>query len=58
MRIVIFIPDTEYGGIIDDIQSDGYELTFGGLTWRGLLTQKNCRATDWERPPCAEWRIK
>ncbi len=36
----IFIPDTEYGGIIDDIQSDGYELTFGGLTWRGLLTKK------------------
>lgn len=36
----IFIPDTEYGGIIDDIQSDGYELTFGGLTWRGLLMRK------------------
>lgn len=36
----IFIPDTEYGGIIDDIQSDGYELTFSGLTWRGLLTRK------------------
>lgn len=36
----IFIPDTEYGGIIDNIKSDGYELTFDGLTWRGLLTQK------------------
>lgn len=36
----IFIPDTEYGGIIDNIKSNGYELTFDGLTWRGLLTQK------------------
>lgn len=36
----IFIPDTEYGGIIDDIQSLGNELIFGGLTWRGLLAKK------------------
>lgn len=36
----IFIPGTEYGGIIDDILSDGYELTFSGLTWRGLLMRK------------------
>ena len=35
----IFSPGTEFGGIIEDIQSDTSksEITFTGYTWRGLL---------------------
>lgn len=36
----LFMPDTEYGGIIDDIQTETNVLTIRGLTWRGLLTKK------------------
>lgn len=36
-----FVPDTEFGGIIEDIQSDtSYpSITYRGYTWRGFLDQ-------------------
>ncbi len=36
-----FIPDTEFGGIIEDVQSNtSYDdITYGGYTWRGYLDQ-------------------
>ena len=38
----IFIPQTEYGGIIDDLEviTSTREIVPRGLTWRGLLTKK------------------
>ena len=35
----IFAPGTEFGGIIEDVQSntEDAEITFTGYTWRGLL---------------------
>lgn len=36
-----FVPNTEYGGIIEDVQSDtsSEEITYMGYTWRGYLEQ-------------------
>ena len=36
-----FVPETEYGGIIEDVQSDTSfsNLTYGGYVWRGYLEQ-------------------
>ena len=36
-----FVPDTEFGGIIEDVQSNtSYDdITYGGYTWRGYLDQ-------------------
>ena len=38
----VFIPDTEYGGIIRDIESitKTREIVLRGNTWRGMLTKK------------------
>lgn len=39
---LIYIPDTEYGGIVKRIEVDtkqGY-ISLGGLTWRGMLKSK------------------
>ena len=38
----IFIPQTEYGGIIDDLEviTSTREIVLRGLTWRGLLMKK------------------
>lgn len=38
----IFIPQTEYGGIIDDLEviTSTREIVLRGLTWRGLLSEK------------------
>ncbi len=39
---LIYIPNTEYGGIIEDmeVQTVSSSVILRGLTWRGLLTQK------------------
>lgn len=36
-----YVPDTEYGGIIEDIQSatSSADITYMGYTWRGFLDQ-------------------
>ena len=38
----IFVPDTEYGGIVGDLESDTntQEVTARGRTWRGMLEYK------------------
>lgn len=38
----IYIPNTEYGGIIEkmEVKTESSELLFTGHTWRGLLKQK------------------
>lgn len=38
----IFIPDTEYGGLLEDCKTSTKDgtVTWLGYTWRGLLTQK------------------
>lgn len=38
----IFVPDTEYGGIVGGIKSDTSAgiITISGLTWRGVLAKK------------------
>ena len=40
----IYIPDTEWGGIIeyDEGTTDSESLTLKGWTWRGLLTRNTC----------------
>ncbi len=42
-----FIPDTEFGGIIEDVQSNtSYDdITYGGYTWRGYLRPARYTAT-------------
>lgn len=39
-RYMIFIPGTEYGGLIEDRETEKERITWGGKTWRGLLEQK------------------
>lgn len=38
----IYIPDTEYGGLLEDlsVNTKNNEVTWTGYTWRGLLSQK------------------
>jgi hypothetical protein len=38
----IYIEGTEYGGVVDDVQSDtaAQEVTYTGRTWHGLLNSK------------------
>lgn len=44
----IFIPDTEYGGLIEDMNviTANDEIKLNGYTWRGLLTQKIVEPQD------------
>lgn len=44
----LFIPLTEFGGIIDDIEvlTSTSEIVFRGLTWRGMLQKKIVRPPD------------
>ena len=44
----IFIPDTEYGGLIEDMNviTANDEIKLNGYTWRGLLTQKVVEPPD------------
>lgn len=44
----IFIPDTEYGGLIEDMNviTANDEIKLTGYTWRGLLTQKVVEPPD------------
>lgn len=46
----IFIPQTEYGGIIDDLEviTSTREIVLRGLTWRGLLMKKVVEPPDGE----------
>lgn len=46
----IFIPGTEYGGIIEDIEVNtrNEEIVLRGKTWRGLLSQKVVEPPDGE----------
>lgn len=46
----IFIPQTEYGGIIDDLEviTSTREIVLRGPTWRGLLAQKVVEPPDGE----------
>jgi hypothetical protein len=38
----VYIEGTEYGGVVDDVQSDtaAQEVTYTGRTWHGLLNSK------------------
>ena len=40
MKTRIFIPNTEWGGIIEDVESAGDKIYARGLTWRGLFDKK------------------
>lgn len=44
----VFIPDTEYGGLIEDMNviTKNDEIKLNGYTWRGLLTQKVVEPPD------------
>lgn len=44
----IFIPGTEYGGIIDDLRviTASNEIVLTGQTWRGMLTKKIVQPPD------------
>ena len=46
----LFIPDTEYGGIIESLEPStaNHNITLSGFTWRGLLTQKVIAPTTTE----------
>lgn len=46
----VFIPDTEYGGLIEDMNviTKNDEIKLNGYTWRGLLTQKVVEPPDGE----------
>lgn len=41
-RYRIYIPNTEYGGLVEEVRTDtkGNTITWSGYTWRGLLSQK------------------
>lgn len=48
---LIYVSDTEYGGIIEDIESktngSSGEVVLRGHTWRGLLTQKIVESSNY-----------
>jgi len=37
---LVYVDGTEYGGVIDDITSDGERVSYSGRTWHGILAGK------------------
>lgn len=37
---LVYVDGTEYGGVIDDITSDGEQVSYSGRTWHGILAGK------------------